>query len=184
MATQTSGTLPKIINNADCLYDGNLIHYFRVVFQNATNLQNPYHNFLHTFYVLYLCYQACVYYKSRLTPVEMRELLIAAILHDVNHPGFIRDDKENILTAFAFLQQHLLPEDRASLDNIRRLIKATQYPYPTRERKLTLRQEIIRDADMGQCFNTAWIQQVIFGLAVEAGMEPLEILKRQIVFIY
>jgi hypothetical protein len=37
--------------------------------------------------VTWLCHQACAYYRAELTPLRMRELLIAALFHDFNHPG-------------------------------------------------------------------------------------------------
>ena len=44
-------------------------------------------------------------------------------------------------------------------------------------------RQILRDADMGQSFAMAWIQQVIFGLAEEWGKQPIEILGMQAGFL-
>jgi hypothetical protein len=39
--------------------------------------------------------------------------------------------------------------------------------------------QIIRDADLAQALSSAWIQQVVFGLAQEWELSPLEVLKGQ-----
>ncbi len=42
---------------------------------------------------------------------------------------------------------------------------------------------IIRDADVSQGLCDAWIQQVVFGLAAERGVEPIEVLRSQETFM-
>lgn len=176
---QTRGDIPKIIGNDDKLYDGDLIHYFRMVFNHARNLRYPYHNFRHMMHVLWLCHNACIYYKALLTPREMRNLLIAALFHDFDHSGLMGDDDINIMRALRALEKHLLPEDRPYLEDISMLIKATEYPYKVSTGTLGLMAQIIRDADVSQALSVAWVQQVIFGLAGEWGKKPIEILKMQ-----
>src|SRR5271168_1526660 len=67
----------------DCLGCSNCI-----LFYNSSNLNNPYHNFRHTLlHVLWLCEKACRYYQKTLAPRQMRNLLIAALFHDFDHPG-------------------------------------------------------------------------------------------------
>ena len=87
LASEITGDLPEIIGNEENLYEGNLILYFRILFYNSNNLKNPYHNFRHTLHVLWLCQKACRYYQKKLTPRQMRNLLIAALFHDFDHPG-------------------------------------------------------------------------------------------------
>lgn len=48
------GSIPDIILNREGLYRGDLKHYFKVLFNNAKNLNNPYHNFRHMFCGLYI----------------------------------------------------------------------------------------------------------------------------------
>jgi hypothetical protein len=62
---------------------------------------------------------------------------------------------------------------------IETLIEATHYPYKIGSDKLDLLGQIIRDADFAQALNPAWIQQVVFGLAQEWEVSPLEVLKGQ-----
>ena len=85
--SEITGDLPMIIGNEEKLYEGNLIHYLQTLFYYGTNLQNPYHNFRHSLHVLWLCHGACRYYQQQLTPRQMRNLLIAALFHDFDHPG-------------------------------------------------------------------------------------------------
>jgi hypothetical protein len=174
-------TLPEIIRNDEALYEGNLIHYLQIVFKYAQNLSNPYHNLRHMMHVLYLCYQACVFYRSELTPRQMRNLLIAAIFHDFDHSGMFGNDNLNIARAIRAMEKYLLPEDRKATKDIAGLIRATEYPH--KPGVLDRRAHILRDADLAQGISVAWIQQVVFGLAAEQNKTPLEVLAVQDAFI-
>jgi len=60
-------------------------------------------------HVLWLCHQACRYYQNWLTARQLRNLLIAALFHDFDHPGHPhpgeRDpDRINIPIAIAGLR--------------------------------------------------------------------------------
>lgn len=176
------GALPSIIRNDECLYVGNLVHYFQAVFKNARNLNHPYHNFRHMFHVVWLCYKACEFYKDSLSASRMRNLLIAAMFHDFDHSGLLGDDDLNIARSCRGLEKHILPTDKADLEDIESLIKATEYPYKVPSESLPLRAQIIRDADLSQSLSVAWIQQVIFGLAKEWEQKPIDILRKQIGF--
>ena len=168
------GTLPEIIRNDDALYEGNLIHYFQVVFKYAQNVSKPYHNFRHIMHVLWLCYQACIFYQKELNPRQMRNLLIAALFHDFDHAGMMGNDDLNITRAIRAVQKYLLPEDDEAMQDIVTLIAVTEYPH--QPGTLDLRAHILRDADLAQCLSVAWIQQVVFGLSAEWNKTPLEVL--------
>jgi hypothetical protein len=177
---KTKGNIPQIIRNNGGVYQGDLIHYFRAVFNHARNLRYPYHNFRHMFHVLWLCYQACLFYgKLRLTPREMRNLLIAAMFHDFDHSGLMGDDDLNILRAVRGLERHILETDKKFLPDIELLIQATEFPYKIPSQCLDLSGQIIRDADLSQALSAAWVQQVIFGLASEWNKKPIEVFKMQ-----
>ena len=188
LASDVTGDLPELIRNKDGLYEGDLVVYFRTIFFQSKNLNNPYHNFRHMLHVLWLCHQACRHYQSRLTPRQMRNLLIAALFHDFNHtgcphPGEAAPDRINIELALAGLRQYIAPDDRASLPEIEALIGATQYPYTIASDALDLLGEILRDADLAQALSPVWIQQIIVGLAAEWGVEPLAVLRMQKSFL-
>lgn len=174
--------MDEIISNLDGLYEGNLVHYFQTIFFKATNVNLPYHNFHHMTHVFWLCHQACVYYEDTLSPREMRNLLIGALFHDFDHRGTFGDDHLNAALAIQGLKKYILKEDLPYLDEIVAIIKATEVPYKTPSEALNLSQQIIRDADMSQALNVAWLQQVIFGLASEWNKTPIEVLKEQIEF--
>jgi hypothetical protein len=188
LAAEITGDIPEIIGNEANLYQGNLVSYFRILFYNSSNLNNPYHNFRHTLHVLWLCEKACRYYQKTLTPRQMRNLLIAALFHDFDHPGHPHPgeqdpDRINIKIAIAGLRQHITADDRASLSEIEGLIEATHYPYKTSGEELDLVGQIIRDADQAQVLSPVWIQQVVIGLAEERGAKAIEILRAQAAFL-
>lgn len=183
MSPQVKGTIPEIISNARGLYEGDLKDYFRVIFYQTQNLRNPYHNLRHTLHVTWLCHEACIFYQDTLHPRHMRDLLIAAMFHDFNHPGFLGDDDLNIERAIRALNKHLLPEDIKYRDSILSILRCTQYPYVVESENLLLAEQIIRDADMGQCFSVAWVQQVVVGLASEWRKEPIDVLRLQVDFL-
>jgi len=82
-----TGDIPEIIGNDRGLYEGDLTGYFRALIFHATNLTRPYHNLRHMLHVTWLCYQAAEFYRDRLTQRQIRNLLIAALFHDFDHPG-------------------------------------------------------------------------------------------------
>ena len=95
------------------------------------------------------------------------------------HPSEGDPDRINIPIAIAGLRRYVMPADRAFLPQIEALIEATHYPYKIGSDKLDLLGQIIRDADRAQALSPAWIQQVVFGLAQEWEVSPLEVLKGQ-----
>jgi hypothetical protein len=181
-----TGDIPTIVSNDRGLYEGDLGCYFRAF--RATNLDRPYHNLRHMLHVTWLCYQAAGYYRDRLTPRQIRNLLIAALLHDFDHPGHPHpgaDDPDgiNIGIAIAGLRRCIAPEDQPFLPAIEALIQATHYPYPVSGDKLDLPEQIIRDADLAQALSPVWIQQVVIGLARERRIARLDVLKMQPEFL-
>jgi len=186
--SKVTGDLPGIIANEERLYEGNLKFYFRILFFESRNLHNPYHNFRHMLHILWLCHKACRYYQTQITPRQMRNLLIAALFHDFDHPGHPHPgeddpDRINIPIAIAGLRRHIMPADRPFLPKIEALIEATHYPYKIGSDKLDLLGQIIRDADLAQALSPAWIQQVVIGLAQEWEVQPLDVLKGQASFL-
>jgi HD domain len=188
LTAEVTGDLPAIIGNDERLYESDLTFYFRVLFFQSSNLYNPYHNLRHMLHVLWLCHKACRYYRSELTPRRMRNLLIAALFHDFDHPGHPHPgeddpDRINIPIAIAGLRRYVMLTDRPFLPEIEVLIEATHYPYKIAGDKLDLSGRIIRDADLAQALSPTWIQQVIIGLAQEWGVQPLDVLKSQASFL-
>jgi hypothetical protein len=188
LTKEITGDLPDIIENGENLYLGNLIAYFQILFYKSRNTHNPYHNFRHSLHVLWLCHKACRYYRAQLTPRQMRDLLVAALFHDFDHPGHPHPeeadpDRLNINIAVASLRKYLLAEDRGSLPEIEALVELTHFPYETAGREVGLLGRILRDADRAQALSPVWLQLVVFGLARERGIEPIDVLRGQTAFL-
>jgi hypothetical protein len=178
-----TGDIPAIIRNTAGVYGGNLVRYYQIVFL-APNVDHPYHNIRHMLHVLWLCWQACQFYDFEILPLRLRRnILISALFHDFNHTGLAGNDDVNIERAIAALKTHILPEDYDWFDEIRGLIEPTRFPYVVPSEELSLAAQIVRDADLCQAFSPAWLRQIIFGLAKEWGMTPLEVLQAQEPFL-
>lgn len=177
------GDIPEIIRNDAGVYSGDLKFYFAVLFYLAQNNNHPYHNLRHMLHVMWLCYQACIFYGDRISHRDKRNLLIAALFHDFNHSGKFGNDIENIERAIAALRLYILPEDRLYFEQIEGLIRPTEYPYKIASEELTLLGKILRDADVSQAFSVAWLQQILIGLAKEWGKTPIEVLRMQEPFL-
>ncbi len=175
--------LAEVIDNDENLYEGNLVDYYNIVNDYAQNLYNTYHGFRHMFHVLWLCYDACMFYAQDLTARQMRDLLIAALFHDFDHSGMKGYDDLNVERAVRSFLHHILKEDVPRIPEITFLMKATEYPYKMDSADLRLSAQIIRDADVSQVFSNAWIQQVLFGLAAEWRLTPTEVLNVQEPFL-
>ena len=180
---QVTGDLSRVIRNKDGLYEGDLRHYFRVVFFKAENLLNPYHNFMHLCYVFYLCFLACLFYKDKLTKRQIRNLLIAALFHDFDHTGKLDPDLINIALAIDGLREHILHQDEMEFENIATLMRGTQWPHVIPGDALTLEGQILRDADLCQVLQVVWMQPVIIGLSAEKGCSPIQMLALQPEFL-
>ncbi len=179
------GNITGIINNKDGLYEGNLRHYFRIVWR-ARNRRNPFHNLRHMLHVFMLCANAALFYKVAGMPLSLRDvrnMFIAALMHDYNHPGRIGNDDLNLQFAIRGLERYILPEDKPYFDKIKQMMLGTQHPYVIPASKLDTCGLILRDADICQVMSTAWLQQVICGLAAEMDFSEIEILKMQRSFL-
>ena len=180
------GSIVEVIRNDRNLYDGDLTHYFRALFFHGQNLRHPYHNLRHMLHVLWLCYQAVLYYILQigvpLTRRQMRNLFIGAMFHDFDHSGQFGNDDLNIERAVRGLRKHIHPMDEEHIEDIIAIIRTTEYPPKEDSANISLPAQILRDADVSQAMSVAWIQQVIIGLSQEWGKSPLEVLRMQGVF--
>jgi len=174
--------ITEIIKNNEGLYEGDLKHYYKIIF-TAPNVNNPYHNFRHMIHVLYQSYEAARYckYDEIFGARKFRAFLIAALFHDFGHSGQMGNDAQEIATALKGVEEYILEEDRDLLPLISELITFTEYPYVNTV--IPLGSEILRDADMSQTFSDVWMQQIVFGLAQEQNISPVESLKAQVNFL-
>lgn len=109
-------------------------------------------------------------------------MLVAAFLHDADHSGHLGNDRKEIERALRFFDQYHDPIDRELSPDIHRLMGTTLFPHQ-KSADLPLDEQILRDADMVQGLDDAWIQQVVFGLSKEEGVSPLVVLERQEPFL-
>ena len=166
----------QIITNPDAKYPGDLKHYLKVVWYSP-NVNVPYHNLRHMLHVMWATYHGAEFYKDEISPRTLRNMLIAALFHDYNHPGETGNDARNIEIAIRGLKTFLLPIDQPHLGEISEYIKATQFPHLKLE--LTLAAKIVRDSDIAYTLSDAWIQTVSFGLNQEIGLSTEEMLRSQ-----
>lgn len=169
------------LNIAEIIAEYNLGFYVRLLLGSKCR-QNPYHNVGHMFHVLYECYEAVVFYHLEVECA--RPLLIAALMHDYDHPGVATgqpDSKNILITCEAFMR--LCPcEDRGIRDSVIRLIQCTEFPH---QGEVDTLGDIIRDADRSQAFasKTSYID-VLIDLGQESLQQlSVEFLEGQIVFL-
>lgn len=181
---RVTGNIVDVLSNNHGYYEGDLRHYGRIIF-SAPNIHHGYHGLDHMLHVTLVCYRACGYYiqLEKMTKREARNLLIAALFHDYDHPGKPGHDGVNVKVAIEAMTSNLLPEDVDQTLEIASLIRATQFPHVDLGESLTLLQAVIRDADMSQAFEEPWIGTVCAGLGSEFNRTPLEMLKQQLSFL-
>lgn len=154
----------EIINKYPELQKG-----FSWIMKNSTSNDLPYHNFNHLLTVVRYTYGACRFYE--LEEKDEKELLFAALFHDVNHSGGKETDDVNVINAkravHNFCHKYNIDIDA---HEVCRIIDATQYPYVLEPEEMDLKQQIIRDADLMQVFEYNWIQQNMMGLCSEMGI--------------
>ncbi len=168
----------QMIRNANGRYDGDMVHYYKEVMK-APNANAPYHNVRHMLHIFWETYDGCV--QMGLGKREMRNLLIAAMMHDYNHTGIKNDDQVNLDRAIRGLDAIALKQDREHLLDIRQAIMATKYPYGPES--YTPNQLILRDADQSQTFSAVWVHSILYGLGSEMEMTFEQMLHLQKPFL-
>lgn len=135
--------------------------YFGVVVRDSKSNSAPYHNLYHV-----LCMIKNSYYISKdegLEDKEIRKILIACLFHDFNHSMGEKTDKENVLEAINSFKKYSIETEEVN-NEIINMIKATEYPYVIDEKDLSIKDKIIRDADLLQWSEDNHLQQIVFGL--------------------
>jgi hypothetical protein len=156
---------------------------FKYIILNSSSNNGPYHNLNHLLTVLKYCYLGATSEGIK-DEKELRELLIAAIFHDVNHTIGKEKDDVNVQNSKDAIKKFVEQEEiDADTDYINKLLDATQYPYVIEGKDLDLKQGIIRDADLMQVFEYNWIHQNIAGLSSELKMDFLDFIQPQRKFL-
>jgi hypothetical protein len=124
---------------------------------------NPYHNTQHLFTVAIRCAEAADFYH--LDRQSRREIVLAALFHDFDHP-LNTSDAENIERAIDGWRKvgaaYLIDVDN---NEVERMIRATEFPH---REAWDLMEEIIQDADLMQGIEPD--REVFYaGLSAESG---------------
>ena len=156
---------------------------FKYIITKSKSNHSPYHNLNHLLTVLKYSYQGAK--SEKLTSrKEFRELMIAAIFHDVDHSAGKKKDDVNVENSKKAINEFITKEKiDVDIDNINKLLDATQYPYVIEGKDLNLSQSIIRDADLMQVYEYNWIQQNIAGLSEELNLDFISFLGSQRKFL-
>jgi hypothetical protein len=100
------------------------------------------------------------------------------MLHDVDHPGFERDDSLNLKDAVSFLAKHISKVDLPHFNNIAQLMRATQQPRDS-SRELGVLEKMIQDADLCPILTDDGIPKIVLGLSAELRKDRIKMLKDQ-----
>lgn len=156
---------------------------FKYIILNSNSNDKPYHNLNHLLTVLKYCYLGALE-ETISSEKELRELLVSAIFHDVNHSGGKKTDDVNIKNSKKAIKEFVESQDiDVNVESMNKILDATQYPYAIDSKDLDKRQAIIRDADLMQVFEYNWIHQNIAGLSSELNMNFLDFVKPQRKFL-
>jgi len=173
------GILEIITDNKDVLPRA-----FRYLVDHNKSNDAPYHNLNHMLSVTQWCYDGALFH--RLDDKTRNNLLIAALFHDFNHSQGVEDDEWNISVAIKgvidWYYSNPMNKTNCDLTNIVSIIQATQYPYVIEADKLTVPQQIIRDADLMMALNDDWLGSIIVGLGKEMGYNIKEMAEGQYKF--
>lgn len=155
----------------------------KYIINNSKSNHVPYHNFNHLLTVLKYVHKG-LEVEGITDEEEVKNILVAALFHDVDHSSGKETDDINVATAKetirAFSESTGVELDFDITDEI---LDATEYPYKIEGKDLTLRQGIIRDADLMQVFEYNWIHQNIGGLSQELNIEFFTFIELQEKFL-
>jgi len=125
----------------------------RWILENNSSQVLPYHGWAHSLWVAYYAEQ--IFQYEGLGKDTPKELILAALFHDVFHSGgFFTDDVKNIERAVAGFVRWAETDtsiDEASKASVIELIRDSKYPF-TKPAKTT-EQQILRESDMLQNCN-------------------------------
>lgn len=142
---------------------------FRHVINSNDAQHNPYHNTDHLLFVAQKCYEGGLYHQ--LDDNQIDALIVAALFHDFNHSGGEHPDWYNVKVAVNSFRDFFMDgkyHDGEFYDDVIDIIRGTEYPYVTPKDILTIRQKIIRDADLMQATADNWFGMIMLGLSKEA----------------
>lgn len=165
-----------------------LTRAFIYILEHNKGGYNPYHSNFHLLDVFTTSMEIANTYDN-LTDKDRLEIGLATLFHDFNHSGGkFSKDVDNITLAIIglteFIELNKKDVESFGVDEfvIEELINITEFPH--QKEPETLKQMIIRDADMIQCYNRNWFLNVITGaLMKEKGMNIKDAIDTQIKYL-
>jgi hypothetical protein len=165
-----------------------LARAFKYIIDYNKGAYNPYHSTFHLLDVFTTSMEIANTYDT-LTEKDRLEIGLAALFHDFNHSGGkYKRDADNITLAIIGLTEFFSWNDMLVKDMgvdefvVEELINITEFPHQ-REPE-TIKQKIIRDSDMIQCYNKNWFLNVITGFQQrEIGLTIQEGIQNQIKYL-
>jgi hypothetical protein len=154
--------LDEIIRGDKVCYPGNLTGYASIIFGCGPS-RCPRPNMQNILYMLSGCYEACLRHQGRLPPVEMRDLLIAAIFYDFGAPGLSGNDTESVMYGVQAFQEIIGCDDEPRSQCIITLMRSLELVSHIDYKKSSLSAQIIHDVDVARLIDPFWCRQGIFG---------------------
>lgn len=156
---------------------------FKYIINHSKSNNVPYHNLNHLLTVLKYVHNG-LQVEGITDKEEVKNILVAALFHDVDHSSGKETDDVNVATAKETIRTFSKSTGvELDFDITDEILDATEYPYKIEGGDLTLRQGIIRDADLMQVFEYNWIHQNICGLSQELNIEFFTFIELQEKFL-
>lgn len=145
----------------------------------------PYHNLWHSLCMVKYCNEGALF--EGLNNSDRIDLLISALVHDMNHSGGCMSDEDNVRIAkeagYKLYKNTNFFKDEEEFENrIGRIVNATQYPYVIPAKDLDKQQQIIRDADLIQSMENTWFTHTTCGLCSEMNVDIEDFFDMQLSF--
>ncbi len=160
---------------------------FKYVIDNNEGAYNPYHNTFHLLDV-FLTSMQISNTSDGLEDKDIIEIGLAALFHDFNHSAGKLNDNDNINLAINGLNDFLLKNKELvksyNIDEfkIEELILITEFPHKSEPK--CIKEKIIRDSDMIQCYNKNWFSNIITGFFMKESNKTIqEAIESQIRYI-
>ena len=158
----------------------NFSNAFKYIFFNNKSNNAPYHHLNHMVMVskwAYIIYLSDLQKRDELKREGVFEnLIISCLFHDMNHSMGEENDEYNVKQSIESFKKWYSEYEPKGIDKdiVIQTIKATQYPYVIKDEDLNYLQCIIRDADLLVSHDTDWLNNIIFGLKKEMGVDEME----------
>lgn len=155
---------------------------FKYILNNNPTNYAPYHNLNHLINVTRRCYTLAD--ASGVLIEDMDDLLIAAMFHDTDHSiGVETDDNNNLKRCLRFFQQYVVDKQvNINHYSVEKIMLATKYPHE-KIKNISLKEMIIRDADLlGFIEDDRFINRIV-GLSREFNISINDMINSEIDFV-